>query len=130
MKINTLKVVSHWLRHRRILNCLSNLQAGPAGVFSHTEVFSCIFNTLKQVFKCKFQDTCFTYLLSSRKISSICLLISMQMMNRCRAILSPHSFLCRHLGMGHGNLIKALYLLQKITEIFYMMFSQPVNFDH
>ncbi|CAH1418753.1 unnamed protein product [Lactuca virosa] len=26
-------------------------QAGPAGVFSHTEVFSCIFNTLKQVFK-------------------------------------------------------------------------------
>ncbi|XP_012832447.1 PREDICTED: thermospermine synthase ACAULIS5-like [Erythranthe guttata] len=26
-------------------------QAGPAGIFSHTEVFSCIFNTLKQVFK-------------------------------------------------------------------------------
>ncbi|KAI7726003.1 hypothetical protein M8C21_020678 [Ambrosia artemisiifolia] len=26
-------------------------QAGPAGVISHTEVFSCIFNTLKQVFK-------------------------------------------------------------------------------
>lgn len=26
-------------------------QAGPAGVFSHTEVFSCIFNTLKQVFR-------------------------------------------------------------------------------
>ncbi|KAK3042136.1 hypothetical protein RJ639_001256 [Escallonia herrerae] len=26
-------------------------QAGPAGVFSHTEVFSCIYNTLKQVFK-------------------------------------------------------------------------------
>ncbi|KAF5187819.1 Polyamine aminopropyltransferase [Thalictrum thalictroides] len=26
-------------------------QAGPAGVFSHTEVFSCINNTLRQVFK-------------------------------------------------------------------------------
>ncbi|KAF8401700.1 hypothetical protein HHK36_012646 [Tetracentron sinense] len=26
-------------------------QAGPAGAFSHTEVFSCIYNTLKQVFK-------------------------------------------------------------------------------
>ncbi|KAJ4954824.1 hypothetical protein NE237_011607 [Protea cynaroides] len=26
-------------------------QAGPAGVFSHTEVFSCIYNTLRQVFK-------------------------------------------------------------------------------
>ncbi|XP_057771736.1 thermospermine synthase ACAULIS5-like [Salvia miltiorrhiza] len=26
-------------------------QAGPAGIFSHTEVFSCIFNTLRQVFK-------------------------------------------------------------------------------
>ncbi|KAJ9700329.1 hypothetical protein PVL29_005898 [Vitis rotundifolia] len=26
-------------------------QAGPAGVFSHTEVFSCIHNTLRQVFK-------------------------------------------------------------------------------
>uniref|UniRef100_A0A7C9CR61 thermospermine synthase n=1 Tax=Opuntia streptacantha TaxID=393608 RepID=A0A7C9CR61_OPUST len=26
-------------------------QAGPAGIFSHTEVFSCIHNTLKQVFK-------------------------------------------------------------------------------
>uniref|UniRef100_A0A7N0TZD7 thermospermine synthase n=1 Tax=Kalanchoe fedtschenkoi TaxID=63787 RepID=A0A7N0TZD7_KALFE len=26
-------------------------QAGPAGIFSHTEVFSCIYNTLKQVFK-------------------------------------------------------------------------------
>lgn len=26
-------------------------QAGPAGIFSHTEVFSCINNTLKQVFK-------------------------------------------------------------------------------
>ncbi|KAJ6849285.1 thermospermine synthase ACAULIS5-like [Iris pallida] len=26
-------------------------QARPAGVFSHTEVFSCIFNTLKQVFR-------------------------------------------------------------------------------
>ncbi|KAH9605613.1 hypothetical protein KSS87_018748 [Heliosperma pusillum] len=25
--------------------------AGPAGIFSHTEVFSCIYNTLKQVFK-------------------------------------------------------------------------------
>ena len=28
-------------------------QAGPAGIFSHTEVFSCIYNTLRQVFKCK-----------------------------------------------------------------------------
>ncbi|KVH93598.1 Spermidine/spermine synthase family [Cynara cardunculus var. scolymus] len=37
-------------------------QAGPAGVFSHTEVFSCIFNTLKQVFKCKFSS----YLLQSK----------------------------------------------------------------
>ncbi|KAG7028911.1 Thermospermine synthase ACAULIS5, partial [Cucurbita argyrosperma subsp. argyrosperma] len=27
------------------------MQAGPAGIFSHTEVFSCIYNTLKQVFK-------------------------------------------------------------------------------
>ncbi|EXC17578.1 Thermospermine synthase ACAULIS5 [Morus notabilis] len=26
-------------------------QAGPAGIFSHAEVFSCIYNTLKQVFK-------------------------------------------------------------------------------
>ncbi|KAK4755805.1 hypothetical protein SAY87_009562 [Trapa incisa] len=26
-------------------------QAGPAGIFSHTEVFSCIYNTLKQIFK-------------------------------------------------------------------------------
>ncbi|XP_047334641.1 thermospermine synthase ACAULIS5-like [Impatiens glandulifera] len=26
-------------------------QAGPAGVFSHTEVFSCLYNTLRQVFK-------------------------------------------------------------------------------
>ncbi|KAF6164697.1 hypothetical protein GIB67_033913, partial [Kingdonia uniflora] len=26
-------------------------QAGPAGVFSHKEVFSCIYNTLRQVFK-------------------------------------------------------------------------------
>ncbi|ONK75300.1 uncharacterized protein A4U43_C03F15420 [Asparagus officinalis] len=26
-------------------------QAGPAGVFSHTEVFSCIYNTLKHVFR-------------------------------------------------------------------------------
>ncbi|XP_068652392.1 thermospermine synthase ACAULIS5-like [Aristolochia californica] len=26
-------------------------QAGPAGAFSHTEVFSCIYNTLRQVFK-------------------------------------------------------------------------------
>ncbi|ERN00812.1 hypothetical protein AMTRI_Chr03g140190 [Amborella trichopoda] len=26
-------------------------QAGPAGVLTHTEVFSCIYNTLKQVFK-------------------------------------------------------------------------------
>ncbi|KAK1380026.1 thermospermine synthase ACAULIS5-like [Heracleum sosnowskyi] len=26
-------------------------QAGPAGVFSHAEVFSCIYNTLRQVFK-------------------------------------------------------------------------------
>ncbi|KAI7730711.1 hypothetical protein M8C21_026599, partial [Ambrosia artemisiifolia] len=26
-------------------------QAGPAGAFSHAEVFSCIFNTLMQVFK-------------------------------------------------------------------------------
>ncbi|KAJ6351221.1 hypothetical protein OIU78_007200 [Salix suchowensis] len=26
-------------------------QAGPAGIFSHTEVFSCICNTLRQVFK-------------------------------------------------------------------------------
>ncbi|KAK4382436.1 Thermospermine synthase ACAULIS5 [Sesamum angolense] len=26
-------------------------QAGPAGIFSHTEVFSCIYNTLRQVFK-------------------------------------------------------------------------------
>ncbi|KAL0903649.1 hypothetical protein M5K25_028042 [Dendrobium thyrsiflorum] len=26
-------------------------QAGPAGVFSHTEVFSCIYNTLRHVFK-------------------------------------------------------------------------------
>ncbi|GAB2266628.1 amp-CoA ligase [Dionaea muscipula] len=26
-------------------------QAGPAGIFSHSEVFSCIYNTLKQVFK-------------------------------------------------------------------------------
>ncbi|GAB4851105.1 amp-CoA ligase [Ancistrocladus abbreviatus] len=26
-------------------------QAGPAGIFSHTEVFSCIYNTIKQVFK-------------------------------------------------------------------------------
>ncbi|KAJ4832650.1 amp-CoA ligase [Turnera subulata] len=26
-------------------------QAGPAGIFSHREVFSCIYNTLKQVFK-------------------------------------------------------------------------------
>ncbi|XP_021717125.1 thermospermine synthase ACAULIS5-like [Chenopodium quinoa] len=26
-------------------------QAGPAGIFSHTEVFTCIYNTLKQVFK-------------------------------------------------------------------------------
>ncbi|KAL8171377.1 hypothetical protein V2J09_023181 [Rumex salicifolius] len=26
-------------------------QAGPAGIFSHTDVFSCIYNTLKQVFK-------------------------------------------------------------------------------
>ncbi|KAL2487017.1 Thermospermine synthase ACAULIS5 [Abeliophyllum distichum] len=25
-------------------------QAGPAGIFSHTEVFSCIYNTLRQVF--------------------------------------------------------------------------------
>ncbi|KAJ9182093.1 hypothetical protein P3X46_006122 [Hevea brasiliensis] len=26
-------------------------QAGPAGIFSHTEVYSCIYNTLRQVFK-------------------------------------------------------------------------------
>ncbi|RXH70555.1 hypothetical protein DVH24_013301 [Malus domestica] len=26
-------------------------QAGPAGIFSHTEVFSCIYNTLRQVFR-------------------------------------------------------------------------------
>ncbi|KAG8370192.1 hypothetical protein BUALT_Bualt14G0091600 [Buddleja alternifolia] len=26
-------------------------EAGPAGIFSHTEVFSCIYNTLRQVFK-------------------------------------------------------------------------------
>ncbi|KAE9455806.1 hypothetical protein C3L33_12312, partial [Rhododendron williamsianum] len=26
-------------------------QAGPAGIFSHTEVFTCIYNTLRQVFK-------------------------------------------------------------------------------
>ncbi|XP_008802681.2 thermospermine synthase ACAULIS5-like [Phoenix dactylifera] len=26
-------------------------QAGPAGVFTHTEVFSCIYNTLRQVFR-------------------------------------------------------------------------------
>ncbi|XP_021897126.1 thermospermine synthase ACAULIS5-like [Carica papaya] len=26
-------------------------QAGPAGIFSHTEVFTCIYHTLKQVFK-------------------------------------------------------------------------------
>ncbi|CAN6453594.1 unnamed protein product [Victoria cruziana] len=28
-------------------------QAGPAGALSHTEVFSCIYNTLRQVFKCR-----------------------------------------------------------------------------
>lgn len=33
--------------------CFILMQAGPAGIFSHTEVFSCIFNTLRQVFKCK-----------------------------------------------------------------------------
>lgn len=32
---------------------LKSMQAGPAGIFSHTEVFSCIYNTLKQVFKCE-----------------------------------------------------------------------------
>ncbi|CAI0466099.1 unnamed protein product [Linum tenue] len=26
-------------------------QAGPAGIFSHTEVYTCIYNTLRQVFK-------------------------------------------------------------------------------
>ncbi|CAN0856728.1 Thermospermine synthase ACAULIS5 [Linum grandiflorum] len=31
-------------------------QAGPAGIFSHTEVFTCIYNTLRQVFKCKGTD--------------------------------------------------------------------------
>ncbi|CAI0391557.1 unnamed protein product [Linum tenue] len=28
-------------------------QAGPAGIFSHAEVYTCIYNTLRQVFKCK-----------------------------------------------------------------------------
>ena len=28
------------------------MQAGPAGVFTHTEVFSCIYNTLRHVFRC------------------------------------------------------------------------------
>lgn len=33
------------------------VQAGPAGIFSHTEVFSCIYNTLRQVFKCGYNLT-------------------------------------------------------------------------
>lgn len=36
-----------------ILSCHSLVpQAGPAGIFTHKEVFSSIYNTIKQVFKC------------------------------------------------------------------------------
>lgn len=29
------------------------VQAGPAGILTHKEVFTSIYNTIKQVFKCK-----------------------------------------------------------------------------
>lgn len=39
------------IKQRLSQNGIFVTQAGPAGIFSHTEVFSCIYNTLRQVFK-------------------------------------------------------------------------------
>jgi thermospermine synthase len=38
-------------------------QAGPAGIFTHKEVFTSIYNTMKQVFKCKQIKACFVCVL-------------------------------------------------------------------
>ena len=47
---------------------LIHTQAGPAGIFSHTEVFSCIYNTLRQVFKCKQSSMAKKIAISSSKL--------------------------------------------------------------
>lgn len=35
------------------IGVFSLIKAGPAGIFTHKEVFTSIYNTIKQVFKCK-----------------------------------------------------------------------------
>ena len=71
------------------------MQAGPAGIFSHTEVFSCIYNTLKQVFKCELNKgiICIgfrrSFLLKLMDCSCFLLLIC-----RCGALFSSYSLLC------------------------------------
>ncbi|KAF8393554.1 hypothetical protein HHK36_021798 [Tetracentron sinense] len=67
-------------------------QAGPAGVFTHKEVFSSIYNTLKQVFKCE----------SSHSIHKLL----------CACIHSSCAIFCRYMGMGYAytNLYMFIYI--------------------
>ncbi|XP_030548208.1 thermospermine synthase ACAULIS5-like [Rhodamnia argentea] len=50
-KLYTKSFYEYTVKPRLTRNGIFVTQAGPAGIFSHTEVFSCIYNTLKQVFK-------------------------------------------------------------------------------
>lgn len=92
-----------------VLPCL---QAGPAGVFSHTEVFSCIYNTLRHVFRCEWchrfhsEPWCGRiYLLVKLMTAFFC---------RCCALLCSHSLVCRHMGLGDGKKRRHLHLLNAL----------------
>uniref|UniRef100_A0A6M2EJF3 thermospermine synthase n=1 Tax=Populus davidiana TaxID=266767 RepID=A0A6M2EJF3_9ROSI len=50
-KLYTKSFYEHTVKPRLNQGGIFITQAGPAGIFSHTEVFSCIYNTLRQVFK-------------------------------------------------------------------------------
>ncbi|KAE8664364.1 Thermospermine synthase ACAULIS5 [Hibiscus syriacus] len=50
-------------------------QAGPAGIFTHKEVFSSIYNTIRQVFKCKILKPNLRFLYN-RLNSKICVFIA------------------------------------------------------
>lgn len=93
---------------------LFDMQAGPAGIFTHKEVFTSIFNTIKQVFKCKYLPYIYT---RTHIYIYICMDVYIQpkklayvpwsyflkhVFCRCGGICSSHTIFCRYMGMGYG----------------------------
>lgn len=77
-------------------------QAGVAGILSHKEVFTSIYNTLKQVFKCKtvsFKPFCWVLI----KISCFSNVFPCLFLCRCGAIHSSRTILCWYCWVGYGK---------------------------